>query len=111
MVPRPTGEITPEMRRMMNPYTERDVVLLGEYGHGIGGPLLDEANKMRLATVPQSYLSMRELPKAQEVLGYRPRVTIQQGLVRTLAWYRRSLGKNVKLPPPRPSSVIREQTE
>jgi nucleoside-diphosphate-sugar epimerase len=55
--------------------------------------------------------SLAEVTKAQEVLGYRPRVTIQQGLVRTLAWYRRSLGKNVKLPPPRPSSVMREQTD
>ena len=69
MIPRPTGVITPEMRQAMNPYNERDVVILGEYGHGIGGPLLDDANKQRLATVPKSYMSMRELPKAKEVLG------------------------------------------
>jgi len=69
LVPPPKGQVTAEMRRMMNPYNERDVVLLGEYGHGIGGPLLDDLNKQRLATVPKSYLTMRELPKAQEVLG------------------------------------------
>nr|ART40089.1 K408 [uncultured bacterium] len=69
LVPPPKGQVTAEMRRMMNPYNERDVVLLGEYGHGIGGPLLDDANKQRLATVPKSYMTMRELPKAKEVLG------------------------------------------
>src|SRR5262245_58007145 len=41
--------------------------------------------------------SLAEVTKAQEVLGYRPRVNIQQGLVKTLAWYRRMLGKNVKV--------------
>ena len=55
--------------------------------------------------------SLAEVTKAQEVLGFRPRVSIQVGLVKTLAWYRRALGKNVKLPPPRPSSALREQTE
>ena len=49
--------------------------------------------------------SLAETTKAQEVLGYRPRVGIQQGLVKTLAWTRRSLGKNVKLPPPRPTGL------
>src|SRR5262245_16050382 len=55
--------------------------------------------------------NLGEVTKAQEVLGYRPRIAIQQGVVRTLAASRRSLGKSVKLPPPRPSSAIREQTE
>ena len=55
--------------------------------------------------------SLAEVTKAQEVLGFRPRVSIQVGLVKTLAWYRRALGKNVKLPPPRPTSALREQTE
>jgi len=55
--------------------------------------------------------SLAETTKAQEVLGFRPRVNIQLGLVKTLAWCRRSLGKNVKLPPPRPSSAMREATD
>jgi nucleoside-diphosphate-sugar epimerase len=42
--------------------------------------------------------SLAETTKAQEVLGFRPRVSIQAGLVRTLAWYRRTLGRSVKLP-------------
>ena len=52
--------------------------------------------------------SLAETTKAQEVLGYRPRVSIQQGLVKTLAWYRRTLGKNVKVQVPRPSGATRE---
>jgi nucleoside-diphosphate-sugar epimerase len=55
--------------------------------------------------------SLAEVTKAQEVLGYRPRISIQQGLVRTLAACRRALGKNVKLPPPRPSSAARDQAD
>jgi len=55
--------------------------------------------------------SLAETTKAQEVLGYRPRVGIQQGLVKTLAWTRRSLGKNVKLPPPRPTGIPRDQPD
>ena len=55
--------------------------------------------------------SLAEVTKAQEVLGYRPRVGIQQGLVKTLAWYRRTLGKNIKLPMPRPTNAQRDATE
>ena len=54
--------------------------------------------------------SLAEVTKAQEVLGYRPRVSIQQGLIKTLAWYRRTLGKNLKLPVGRPSTA-REPAE
>jgi nucleoside-diphosphate-sugar epimerase len=52
--------------------------------------------------------SLAEVTKAQEVLGYRPRVNIQTGLVKTLAWWRRALGKNIKMAMPRPSSAARE---
>ena len=52
--------------------------------------------------------SLAEVTKAQEVLGYRPRINIQQGLVKTLAWYRRTLGKNVKVQVPRTPSTTRE---
>jgi UDP-glucose 4-epimerase len=55
--------------------------------------------------------SLAEVTKAQEVLGYRPRVSIQHGLVKTLAWYRRTLGKNIKLPLPRPTGAPRETGE
>ena len=55
--------------------------------------------------------SLAEVTKAQEVLGFRPRVNIQQGLVKTLAWYRRTLGKNIKMPMPRPSGANRETGE
>ena len=46
--------------------------------------------------------SLAETTKAQEVLGYRPRVSMQVGLLKTLAWYRRVHGKNIKLSIPRP---------
>lgn len=53
--------------------------------------------------------SLAEVTKAQEVLGFRPRVSIQQGLVKTLAWYRRSLGRGVKIP--KPSGAAREMPD
>ncbi len=40
--------------------------------------------------------SLAEIVKAQEVLGYRPRVSIGEGLARTLVWYKKNLGKAVK---------------
>ena len=48
--------------------------------------------------------SLAETTKAQEVLGYRPRVAIQIGLMKTLAWYKRVHGKNIKLTIPRPGT-------
>jgi nucleoside-diphosphate-sugar epimerase len=42
--------------------------------------------------------SLAEVVKAQEVLGFRPRVGLHEGLVKTMLWYRRALGKAVKLP-------------
>jgi nucleoside-diphosphate-sugar epimerase len=42
--------------------------------------------------------SLAETIKAQEVLGFRPRVGLHEGLVKTMLWYRRALGKAVKLP-------------
>jgi len=42
--------------------------------------------------------SLAETIKAQEVLGYRPRMGLAEGLTKSLIWYRRSLGKSVKLP-------------
>lgn len=41
--------------------------------------------------------SLAEIVKAQEVLGFRPRIGIAEGLTRTLLWYRKFLGKAVKL--------------
>jgi UDP-glucose 4-epimerase len=35
--------------------------------------------------------SLADIRKAQEILNYRPSVTLQQGLVHTLAWYRQAL--------------------
>jgi nucleoside-diphosphate-sugar epimerase len=42
--------------------------------------------------------SLAETVKAQEVLGYRPRVSLAEGLAKTLLWYRKNLGKGVKVP-------------
>jgi nucleoside-diphosphate-sugar epimerase len=53
--------------------------------------------------------SLAENTKAQEVLGFRPRVGIQQGLVKTLAWVRRTLGRSVRVP--RPSGIARDPGE
>lgn len=41
--------------------------------------------------------SLAETQKAQEVLGFRPRVAIQDGLTKCLLWYRKALGKSVKM--------------
>lgn len=41
--------------------------------------------------------SLAETQKAQEVLGFRPRVSIHEGLVKSLVWYRKALGKAVKM--------------
>jgi nucleoside-diphosphate-sugar epimerase len=40
--------------------------------------------------------SLAEVLKAQEVLGYRPRVSIAEGLTKSLVWYKKNLGKAVK---------------
>ncbi len=42
--------------------------------------------------------SLAETIKAQEVLGFRPRMGLAEGLTKSLIWYRRALGKSVKLP-------------
>jgi nucleoside-diphosphate-sugar epimerase len=53
--------------------------------------------------------SLAETVKAQEVLGFRPRVSIHEGLVKTLVWYRRAMGKSVKLA--RPSGTAQTETD
>jgi nucleoside-diphosphate-sugar epimerase len=40
--------------------------------------------------------SLAETLKAQEVLGYRPRVTLAEGLTKSLLWYKKNLGKAVR---------------
>ena len=42
---------------------------------------------------------LADIQKAQEVLGFRPRVRIAEGLTRTLVWYKRNLGKGVVVKP------------
>ncbi|MHC5010665.1 MAG: NAD-dependent epimerase/dehydratase family protein [Planctomycetota bacterium] len=42
--------------------------------------------------------SLAETIKAQEILGFRPRMGLHEGLVKTMIWFRRSMGKAVKLP-------------
>ena len=53
--------------------------------------------------------SLAEVTKAQEVLGFRPRMGIHEGLVKTLVWYRRAMGKSVKLP--KPSGTAQTETD
>lgn len=40
--------------------------------------------------------SLADILKAQEVLGYRPRVNIAEGLTKSLVWYKKNLGKAIK---------------
>ena len=40
--------------------------------------------------------SLAEIVKAQEVLGYRPRVNIAEGLTKTLLFYKKVIGKVIK---------------
>ncbi|MFV1958039.1 MAG: NAD-dependent epimerase/dehydratase family protein [Planctomycetota bacterium] len=54
-----------------------------------------EFRDARLADVRHS---LAETLKAQEVLGFRPRMNLHEGLVKTMIWLRRALGKSVKLP-------------
>jgi nucleoside-diphosphate-sugar epimerase len=54
--------------------------------------------------------SLAETVKAQEVLGFRPRVGIHEGLVKAMLWYRKALGKSVKMPRPSPSSQSSSST-
>jgi nucleoside-diphosphate-sugar epimerase len=42
---------------------------------------------------------LADIVKAQEVLGFRPRVRIAEGLAKTLVWYKKNLGKGVKVKP------------
>ncbi len=42
--------------------------------------------------------SLAEVVKAQEVLGYRPRISLAEGLAKTLLWYRKAIGRAVKVP-------------
>lgn len=41
--------------------------------------------------------SLAETQKAQEVLGFRPRIPVGEGVIKCLIWYRKALGKSVKL--------------
>ena len=41
--------------------------------------------------------SLADIVKAQEVLGYRPRVSIAEGLAKALVWYKKNLGKGLKI--------------
>lgn len=40
--------------------------------------------------------SLAEIIKAQEVLGFRPRVSLAEGLAKTMVWYKKALGKTLK---------------
>ena len=40
--------------------------------------------------------SLADIIKAQEVLGYRPRINMAEGLAKTLVWYKKNLGKLLK---------------
>ncbi len=40
--------------------------------------------------------SLAEVVKAQEVLGFRPRVSIGEGLAKSLVWYKKNMGKAIK---------------
>lgn len=47
-------------------------------------------NKDRPTMIP---LRLVDISKAEKMIGYRPRVSLRDGLARTLAWYRASVGK------------------
>ncbi len=41
--------------------------------------------------------ALGEILKAQEVLGFRPRVSFAEGLTKTLIWYKKNLGKGLRI--------------
>lgn len=43
---------------------------------------------------PDVELRIPDVKKAERLLGYRPRVDLEDGLARTIAWYKESLGKD-----------------
>ena len=55
--------------------------------------ILGEQEEARASDVRHS---LADTVKAQEVLGYRPRVGIAEGLAKTLLFYKKSLGKVIK---------------
>jgi nucleoside-diphosphate-sugar epimerase len=51
-------------------------------------------SKSRLAMVPWPYadveLRVPDIDKARQLLGYEPKVDLEEGLLRTIAWYRQN---------------------
>jgi UDP-glucose 4-epimerase len=68
--------------------------LLAVFGQLLEREFVPQFGDARAADVRHS---LAETQKAQEVLGFRPRITIHEGLVKCLVWYRKALGKNVKM--------------
>ena len=69
--------------------------LLAVFGQLLEREILPQLDEARPADVRHS---LAETIKAQEVLGFRPRISIHEGLVKCLIWYRKALGKAVKMP-------------
>lgn len=68
--------------------------LLSVFGQLLEREFMPQFEEARAADVRHS---LAETQKAQEVLGFRPRISIHEGLVKCLVWYRKALGKSVKL--------------
>ena len=68
--------------------------LLAVFGQLLDKEFLPKFGDARAADVRHS---LAETQKAQEVLGFRPRMTIHEGIVKCLVWYRKALGKQVKM--------------
>jgi nucleoside-diphosphate-sugar epimerase len=68
--------------------------LLAVFGQLLEREFLPKLDDARAADVRHS---LAETQKAQEVLGFRPRITIHEGVVKCLVWYRKALGKSVKM--------------
>ena len=68
--------------------------LLAVFGQLLEKEFVPKFGDARAADVRHS---LAETQKAQEVLGFRPRISIHEGLVKCLIWYRKALGKSVKM--------------
>jgi nucleoside-diphosphate-sugar epimerase len=62
--------------------------LLAAISVGLGTPVATQSAPPRTADVPHS---LADVSAARELLGYEPQVTFQEGVNRTLAWYRELL--------------------
>jgi len=56
-------------------------------------------NRSRIVFKPKNYVDVElripDIEKAKQLLGYAPKVTLHEGLLRTIDWYKKEMGRHV----------------